>query len=171
MGTKRFKANQTLNFNRNLFLLAPILFVVHNFEEALTIAEWSQKIPEFIRPEATSIQFSVAVTLLSVIGIAATIIAKYMFRGRYFINIMCGFSAVLIINAFFPHILAAVYFKSYVPGLITSIFLYLPFCSYAFFKVLNGKVIGKKDFILSFLIGTLSGVVLAKFALYIGEQF
>ena len=165
------KRNNTTDHHANLFLLVPILFIVHNFEEALTMAEWSQKVPEFIHPQVTSFQFSIAVTLLSVIGVAATVLAKHLFRGRYFVNIMCGFSAISFMNAFFPHIIAAVYFKSYVPGLLTSIFLYLPFCWYAFFKVLGSRMIEKKDFILSFIIGTVSGVVLAKFALFVGGQF
>lgn len=155
----------------NLFLLVPILFIVHNFEETLTMAEWSQKVPEFIHPAVTSVQFSVAVIVLSVIGIMVTVLAKYMFAGKYFVNIMCGFSAILFMNAFFPHIIASIYFKMYAPGVLTSIFLYLPFCSYMFYKVLRNNIIEKKNFILSFIIGTVSGVLLAKFALFIGKQF
>ena len=165
------KENKITNFNLNLFLLVPLLFIIHNCEEALTMAEWSHKAPEFIQPAVTSVQFSVAVTILSVIGIIMTVIAKYMFDGKYFVNVMCGFSALLFMNAFFPHIIAAIYFKMYAPGVLTSIFLYLPFCSYVFYKVLRNNIIGKKNFILSFTIGTISGVLLAKFALLIGGQF
>lgn len=165
------KENKTGGFNLDLFLLVPLLFIIHNCEEALTMTEWSQKVPEFIHPVVTSVQFSIAVGILSVIGIMVTVIAKHLFDGKYFVNIMCGFSALLFMNAFFPHIIAAIYFKMYAPGVLTSIFLYLPFCSYVFYKVLRNKNIGKKNFILSFIIGTLSGVLLAKFALLIGQQF
>lgn len=82
------KENQTSNFNLNLFLLVPLIFIIHNFEEALTMAEWSQRVPEFIHPVVTSVQFSVAVAILSVIGIIMTVIAKYMFDGKDFVNIM-----------------------------------------------------------------------------------
>jgi len=47
----------------------------------------------------------------------------------------------------------------------------ISFCWYAFFKVLGSGMIEKKDFTLSFIIGTVSGVVLAKFALFVGGQF
>lgn len=165
------RENKTGDFNLNLFLLVPLLFIIHNCEEALTMAEWSHKFPEFIHPVVTSVQFSVAVAILSVIGIMVTIIAKHVFDGKYFVNIMCGFSAILFMNAFFPHIIATIYFKMYSPGVLTSIFLYLPFCSYVFYKVLRNNIIGRKNFILSSVIGTISGVLLAKFALLIGQQF
>lgn len=165
------KEKQTSNFNLNLFLLVPLFFIIHNFEEALTMAEWSQKIPEFIHPVVTGVQFIVAVTILSVIGIIVTVLAKYMFDGKYFVNIMCGFSAILFMNAFFPHIIAAIYFKMYAPGVLTSMFLYLPFCSFVFYNVLRNNIIGKKNFILSFVIGIALGVLLAKLSLIIGEQF
>ena len=171
MDTKMLKENHTSNFNLNLFLLVPLFFIIHNFEKALTMAEWSQKVPEFIHPVVTSVQFSIAVTILSVIGIIMTVLAKYMFNGKYFLNIMCGFSAIIFMNAFFPHIIAAIYFKMYAPGVWTSIFLYLPFCSFVFYKVLKENIIKKKNFILSFVIGIALGVLLAKFSLLIGEQF
>lgn len=139
------KENKITGFNLNLFLLVPLLFIIHNCEEALTMAEWSQKAPEFIHPAVSSVQFSVAVAILSVIGIMVTVIAKYMFDGKYFVNIMCGFSALSFMNAFFPHIIAAIHFKMYTPGVLTSIFLYLPFCSYVFYKVLRNRIIGKKN--------------------------
>ena len=85
------KEKQTSNFNLNLFLLVPLFFIIHNFEEALTMAEWSQKIPEFIHPVVTGVQFIVAVTILSVIGIIVTVLAKYMFDGKYFVNICVDF--------------------------------------------------------------------------------
>lgn len=58
----------------NLFLPVPLFFIIHNLEEALTINEWSQKIPAFIHPGITNVQFRIAVAFLSVLGIVVTII-------------------------------------------------------------------------------------------------
>ncbi len=165
------RENTIKNVNLNLFYLVPFFFIIHNVEEAFTMAEWSRKVPGMIHPQVTSVQFSIAVIFLSLLGITATVLARYLFGGKYFVHIMCGFTALLIMNAFFPHILAAIYFKSYVPGLLTSIFLYVPFCFYAFYRVLSRKMIEQKNFILSFMIGTVSGGVLARMALYLGKQF
>jgi hypothetical protein len=105
-----------------LFLLG---FTLHNLEEAVWLPGWSKYAKRF-HPEVKKNEFHFAVVVISVIGYLLTfyhltnksIYAQYAFYG--FVLMMC-------FNVVFPHLIAAVILRRYAPGLLTGLFLNVPF--------------------------------------------
>ncbi len=105
-----------------LFLLG---FTLHNLEEAIWLPGWSKYAGRFY-PEVKRNEFHFAALVVTVIGYLLTFFhlttnnmyAQYAFYG--FVLMMC-------FNAIFPHLIAAVVFRRYAPGLLTGLFLNIPF--------------------------------------------
>ena len=105
-----------------LFLLG---FTLHNLEEAIWLPGWSKYAGRF-HTEVKRNEFHFAALAVTVIGylltffhlMSANIYAQYAFYG--FVLMMC-------LNAIFPHLIATIVFRRYAPGLLTGIFLNVPF--------------------------------------------
>lgn len=105
-----------------LFLLG---FTLHNLEEAVWLPAWSKYAGKFHR-EVKRNEFHFAVLVVTVIGylitfihlVSKNIVVQYAFYG--FVLMMC-------LNVLFPHLAATFIFKRYAPGLLTGLFLNIPF--------------------------------------------
>jgi len=105
-----------------LFLLG---FTLHNLEEAIWLPGWS-KYAGRLRPEVKRHEFHFAALVVTVVGYLLTFLhltntnvyAQYAYYG--FVLMMC-------FNAIFPHLIATVVFRRYAPGLLTGVFLNVPF--------------------------------------------
>lgn len=113
-----------------LFLLA---FTLHNIEEALWLPAWSRNAGAF-HPAVEKNEFHFAVVIITAIGYLLTF--AYMVTGEtneivpylYF-----GFVLMMCLNAVFPHLLATVFLRRYMPGTITGCLLNLPIGLYLVF--------------------------------------
>jgi hypothetical protein len=52
----------------------------------------------------------------------------------------------MALNVFFPHLLLAVRFQRYNPGLVTALFLTLPFSIYLFQRAFNENLLAPEEF-------------------------
>jgi len=113
-----------------LFLLA---FTLHNIEEAMWLPAWSAHAGKF-HPAVAKNEFHFAVLVVTVIGFFLTF--AYMVTGNtnevvkylYF-----GFILMMCMNAVFPHVLATIFLRRYMPGTITGCILNLPIGLYMIF--------------------------------------
>lgn len=113
-----------------LFLFA---FTLHNIEEALWLPAWSRHAGAF-HPAVEKNEFHFAVVIITAIGYLLTF--AYMVTGEtneivpylYF-----GFVLMMCLNAVFPHLLATVFLRRYMPGTITGCLLNLPIGLYLVF--------------------------------------
>lgn len=114
---------------RTLGLVVPA-FLIHNIEEIISFKSFTLY---YDYTDFTYTSLALGITLLSAFVVVLYRFAdKYKF-GEYALHFNAGLVVAMLLNAFFPHILGAIYLKAYVPGLITAIVLILPFAFY-FFK-------------------------------------
>jgi len=113
-----------------------IIFMLHNFEEIITIERWfkntyprvSKRIPPIIRNEIeqfrtiTSAQFSIAVCVLFIV--ASILILITVLTNQYFLFL--GLIIFFALNIF-THPAQSILLKSYVPGGLTTIILIIPY--------------------------------------------
>ncbi len=116
----------TLNFLKIIFLFG---FTLHNIEEAIWLPKWSKYAKRF-HESVTADQFIFAVIVVTIIGYVLTALEFLFGLQNNLINLIyLGFVGMMGINTIFPHLLAAIKIRKYSPGLITAIFLNLPFSS------------------------------------------
>jgi hypothetical protein len=126
---------------RRLINLLPFAFVVHNFEEA-----WTIYTPQFI----------VAVGLATLLGFAVVFWRGY--RGWKYV--VTAFVGALFLNVFFPHVLSAIWYGRYMPGLISAVVLILPLTSAILWKICKADWFPPRRFLLTILLGGASGIAL-----------
>jgi hypothetical protein len=123
-----------------------IIFMLHNLEEIITIERWfdktyprvSRKIPSAVQKELkkyediTSAQFSIVVFVFSVFS--STLIGIALVTQQYYLFL--GVSLFFAVNIF-THPLQALYLKCYTPGLLTTLFLIIPYYVLFFYRFYN----------------------------------
>lgn len=92
-------------FDRLLWLV-PIFFTIHNLEEAPFMEGWSKRLPLKIHPTVSTRQFTIAVTFLTGAGFLATYFGLEYLANRTGYLIGLGIQAILLFNAFIPHIVS-----------------------------------------------------------------
>lgn len=113
-----------LNAIKIIFLLG---FTLHNLEEAIWLPKWSKYARKFHEPVETN-QFIFAVIVVTIIGYILTALDFVIGDSGNFVNyIYLGFVGMMGINSVFPHLVSTIVLKKYAPGLITALFLNLPF--------------------------------------------
>jgi len=140
--------------------LFPILFMFHDFEEILTVEKWTKQnkeqvlavLPKSIRKyfyssfQMTTVQFANDVFWIFLTITTATCLAVIF-------SFYCIFLMLLFI--FFAHVFThlgqALYLRKYTPGVITSIFLVLPYSSYTYYRLLKEQVISGTDILWSII--------------------
>ena len=126
----------SFSFDRLLWLV-PIFFMLHNLEEAPFMESWSKRLPLKIHPVVTTRQFVIAVTILTLAGFLITYFGvEYLANSTGYL-IVLGIQAILLFNAFIPHIAATVRFRMYSPGVISATLITLPFSFYLFRRALD----------------------------------
>jgi hypothetical protein len=160
----------SLPFDRLLWLV-PIFFAIHNLEEAPFMEVWSKKIPLKVHPTVTTRQFFIAVTFLTVMGVLLTYIAlQYISKPTGYFLVL-GIQAILLFNAFIPHIGSTIRFRMYSPGVISAVLITLPFSFYLFRRAFAEHVLTVNQFWILLGIAPFAMVIFAYLALRIGKVF
>lgn len=152
-----------------LLLFLPFAFALHNIEEALTIAKWSISNPDFYKSPISTNQFLIAVGIFTIIGFFIAFSKRFYSKKTYYYLINAGFSGMIMMNVFFPHLLGCIYLKKYTPGLVTGVILNLPLTIYILISLIKTNRIEFKQMILSIIIGCVAGSILAFLFLEIGK--
>ncbi|REE67304.1 uncharacterized protein with HXXEE motif [Paenibacillus taihuensis] len=119
-------------------------FMIHDFEEIIFVERWMGRnylsarsaLPKPLRrwfdsfQNIKSSQFAVAVALEFIIFIPTTIMAADFHHFLLFI----GFNAILFIHVF-THISQSLFLRMYTPGVITAVFVTLPYSIYLFYRL------------------------------------
>lgn len=143
---------------RQVLWLTPILLLIHNFEEYLTmpvfIVRHGQDLPAFIN--------NITSWSRDQLGLALIIVTLMAFLFTYWGSIgeakgtgmflATTTQTVLLINGV-QHIAASVWFRTYTPGVLTAIVFYLPLLSYIILRALKEGCISGKLLIYSFILG------------------
>jgi hypothetical protein len=158
----------SLSFDRLLWLV-PIFLALHNLEEAPFMEGWSKQLPLKIHPNVTTRQFSIAVTFLTIAGFLITFLEINYWHHATGYGLILGIQAILLFNAFLPHIISTIAFRMYSPGVITGVLLTLPFSYYLFHRAINENVLSWDQFWILLAIAPFATVLFALAALQIGK--
>lgn len=119
-----------------LILIFLVIFMLHNLEEIIMVERWAKRnyprvkdrIPSYFQKtiddlkDITAVQFAIVVFIVSVFGsilILVAVIGDYMF-------LFFGLAMVFGLNIF-THPLQSLFLRTYTPGVLTSIFLVIPY--------------------------------------------
>jgi hypothetical protein len=116
-----------------ILLLAPLIFICHFLEEAPSFVKWfNAHVTRGITPELF--------WMVNLSGLAITVIViamQWFARSGFSMSLVVTWlSFLMFANAVF-HIIGSLVDKSYVPGLITAILLYLPYFSWLLIKIVK----------------------------------
>ena len=123
------------SFERLLWLV-PVLFAIHNAEEAPQMERWTHRLPPGLHPRVTTRQFTLAVCLLTLLVAALTVIAANAPSSGVATHAVLGAQAAIFLNVLFPHVLATLRYRLYSPGLVTGLLLNVPFSLFLFHRAL-----------------------------------
>ncbi len=98
---------------------------LHNLEEALWLPRWSQSAGRWHHPVGErEFRFAVGVlTAIAYIAACLSVLGGKESKGAYLI---AGYALTMLLNVFFPHLLATLIMRRYAPGTATSLLLNLP---------------------------------------------
>lgn len=132
---------------------------------------WSRRLPVRIHPTVTTRQFVVAVALLTVAGFLITYAAlEHMDPSTGYILVL-GIQAILLVNAFLPHLAATIRFRMYSPGVVTAVLITIPFSYYLFRRALTSDILTWTHFWILLALAPFAMVLFAALALQIGKGF
>jgi hypothetical protein len=147
------------------------VYLIHDIEEILTVEafleEHHQKIPFSI----TTLEFTVAFVFLFIISTVGCYrgLKNKKFIGmlptQFFIVLVPGF---LLANGV-GHVLQFIYFRSYVPGIYTTLVIIFPYCFFSLRFLFKHKILSKTKFLFIFLSAFILQAPLAFIALLLGE--
>ena len=154
---------------RVLLWLVPIFFMLHNLEEAPFMERWSQRLPIKIHPTVSTPQFVVAVTFLTAGGFILTYASLAWLPTSAGYTLILGMQAVLLVNAFVPHLVTTTRFRFYSPGVVTAVFITIPFSLYLFQRAFTEQILNWAKFWVLIGIAPFAMVALAYLSLRIGK--
>lgn len=130
-------------------LFAPPIFVCHFLEESPTFVAWFNS---HVNPDITAGSFwrvnftGLAITLF------VTAVAWFERGGVGHVLVVAWLGMLMLANGVF-HIAAAVVDRGYVPGVVTSIVLYLPYFSWMFVRAVKSRNVSVLVLVVAAIVG------------------
>ena len=132
---------------------------------------WSKRLPLKVHPFVTTRQFVIAVSVLTAAGFLLTYISLgYLERAIGYLLIL-ELQAILLFNAFIPHIGSTIRFRMYSPGVISAVIITLPFSFYLFRRAFAEHILTSDQFWTLLGIAPIAMVMFAYLGLQIGKAF
>lgn len=162
-------SNHTVKL-KSLILAFPILYLIHDIEEIFTVEPFLRQ-HTVIPFHVTTLQFTIAFLLLWALTFIGCVQAV---RNRRFLGMKPHtFFAFLVPGIFFAngvgHFLQFLFFRSYVPGLITAVLIIYPYSLVALRLLLREGVLTIKRFFLFFCLGFVLQGPFAATALFLAK--
>lgn len=155
---------------RLLFWLVPVFFMLHNMEEAPFMERWSKRLPVQFPLTLTTPQFTVAVTFLTIAGFLLTYVSLEWYPASIGYLLILEMQAILLVNAFIPHLVTTIRFRLYSPGVLTAVGITIPFSVYLFQRAFAEHILTWGKFWLLLGIAPFAMVLLAYGSLHIGKK-
>jgi hypothetical protein len=158
----------SIPFDRLLWLV-PIFLTIHNIEEAPFMENWSKRLPVKLPLTVTTRQFVIAVTVITIAGFIITYLGVEYFANQTGYVLVLGMQALLLFNAFVPHIATTIRFRMYSPGVITAVLIMLPFSFYLFRRAIAENILSWNQFWIMLGIAPFAVAIIAVVSLQIGK--
>jgi hypothetical protein len=105
--------------------LFPLAITIHNIEEAVWLPAWSKHAARFHAPVG-AFEFRFAVIVLTLLGYVITFLSVRYGSGSVATGLFCAYCLAMLLNAFVPHLAAAIVLRRYAPGLATGLLVNVP---------------------------------------------
>ncbi len=105
--------------------LFAVSITLHNLEEALWLPQWSQSAGRWHHPMGTR-EFRFALGVLTALAYGAAYLAAVSGKETVGAYLISGYALAMLMNVFFPHLLATLIMRRYAPGMATALLLNLP---------------------------------------------
>jgi len=155
-------------FDRLLWLV-PVCLTIHNLEEAPFMEGWYKRLPIKLPLTITTRQFLIAVTFITIAGFGLTYFGVEYLANQTGYLLVLGMQAILLFNAFVPHIATTIRFRMYSPGVITAILVMLPFSFYLFRRAFGEHVINSTQFWILLWVAPFGMAIIACLSLQLGK--
>ncbi len=152
---------------QKVILLAPLIFVIHVLEEYSSVVSWVNSVikqgsisqPVFIVANFIVLFFVILITVMMnrSDSAAPAFVAVFLL------------SSVMFANGLF-HIIASIMLDSNCPGVITSIFLYLPFFTWFVWIVMKKYKIDFQHVLFTILSGSVPMIIHGHFIIFRGTH-
>lgn len=109
-----------------LHLLFPLAVTFHNLEEALWLPDWSARHPFRGQPNVAAGPFRFAVIVLTLTAYLLAGLAMAQGFGSFPHYLLAAYAAAQCLYVVFPHLVASIRSRSYMPGLASGVMLVLP---------------------------------------------
>jgi hypothetical protein len=139
-------------------------------EEAPQMEKWSRQLPLKIRLIESRRQFIIAAALLTLISFLLTYLGLKVMTKHAGHMLIFSMQMTMGLNVFFPHVLLSLRLRKYSPGLVTAIFLTLPFSIHLFQRALNENLLAWREFWLLLALSPLIMVASIFISLKLGRQ-
>ena len=154
---------------KKLILFFPLIFLIHDVEEIVTIEQ--VQLPIRLPFTISAMEFTIAFVFLWLI---VTVGCLHAANGRRYLWIKpLPFFSLLVSGVFLAngigHVLQAIVFQKYVPGVITAIFLLIPYCIIAVKKLYDAKILSAKPIAGYLILGFILQTPAALLALLVGK--
>lgn len=149
--------------------ILPFAFAVHNFEEAWTICD--KGFMHYNPLVVNAMQFIVAVSLFTILGFILVFGKKFYKSAKHYQYAVTGFSGMLFLNVFFPHVFSAIYLQNYTPGLISASTIIFPLSGSILWRIFKSKIFTNMQFAKIIFFSGIAGIVLVAVFLGIGYFF
>lgn len=121
---------------------------LHNAEEALWLPQWSRYAGKFRKPVARN-EFLFAAIVITMLAYLATGLFLLYPDMPVFKYAFLGFVGGMIVNVIVVHLLSTIIVRKYSPGLVTGIFLLIPFDTLILLNAINMGITGIYEVIVS----------------------
>lgn len=160
----------SIPFDRLLWLV-PIFLTIHNLEEAPFMETWYKRLRMKHPLTITTRQFAIAVTFITIAGFLLTYLGVEYLANQTGYLLILGMQAILLFNAFVPHIATTIRFRMYSPGVITAVLIMLPFSLYLFRRAFEENILTWSQFWIMLGISPFAVAIIAMISLQIGKAF
>ena len=130
---------------------------------------WSKLLPVKLPLMLTTRQFVIAVTVITIAGFMITYLGVEYLANQTGYLLVLGIQAILLFNAFVPHIATTIRYRMYSPGVITAVLIMLPFSFYLFRRAFAENILSWNQFWIMLGIAPFAVAVIAFLSLQIGK--
>ncbi|WP_035242031.1 HXXEE domain-containing protein [Desulfobacter vibrioformis] len=135
----------------HLIFIIPIVYAIHMLEESFGFVHW---VNVNISPHFTTTNFHRNNLLMFVASVSISFIA-FKIQNRITAFLVTSWVFGLILNNAFFHIGGTLFFKKYSPGILSSMFIYLPFSLFLLRIMLKEKRLRINELVSSFFLGAI----------------
>lgn len=160
-----------MNAFKKLILFFPLLYLVHDIEEIITIEPFLKENSNVIPISVTAYQFAAAFAILWVITAIGCLqaVQNKNFLGMKPVTFFSFLVPGILLANGIGHVLQFIFFREYVPGFITTILIIFPYSFFTLRYLLRENLIDMKKFFFLLVLGFIIQGPIAYAALFISR--